>query len=183
MVWTMSLSVYGKNNVSSKGSALPQLLPYTIRIVYYWLATYILKNNIDALCCNFSLKYRNSANIRQHLTVFPSYFNNIFLKYFRILQNLMRKYKILWKLTKAYKSLQKFTKVDESYDISGGFFGQITYCRSVSFNCNVLLAFCNFVPWWMKFFCFLLYRFASRQHRQIFCHHQMKGDISNIADT
>jgi hypothetical protein len=38
------------------------------------------------------------------LTVFPSYFNNIFLKYFGILQNLMRNYKIL----------RKFTKVDES---------------------------------------------------------------------
>jgi hypothetical protein len=29
----------------------------------------------------------------------------------------------------------------------------------------------------------LLYRFASRQHRQIFCHRQTIGDISNIADT
>jgi hypothetical protein len=35
----------------------------------------------------------------------------------------------------------------------------------------------------MKFFCLLLYSFASRQHRQIFHHQQTKGDISNIADT
>jgi len=34
-------------------------------------------------------------NLRQHLTVFPSDFNNIYLKYFSILQNLMRNYKIL----------------------------------------------------------------------------------------
>jgi hypothetical protein len=34
----------------------------------------------------------------------------------------------------------------------------------------------------MKFFCLLSYCFASRQHRQIFRHHQTKGDISNIAD-
>ncbi len=29
-------------------------------------------------------------NLRQHLTVFPSDFNNIYLKYFGILQNLTR---------------------------------------------------------------------------------------------
>jgi hypothetical protein len=46
-------------------------------------------------------------NIRQHLTVFPSDFNNIDLKYFGILQNLMRNYEIL----------QKFTKVDKSNDM------------------------------------------------------------------
>ncbi len=33
-------------------------------------------------------------NIRQHLTVFPSDFNNFYLKYFGILQNLMRNYEI-----------------------------------------------------------------------------------------
>jgi hypothetical protein len=73
--------------------------------------------------------------------------------------------------------------IDESYDILQYFFGQITYFRSVSFDCYVLFAFCNFVPWQMKFFCLLLYRFASRQHQQIFRHRQTKGDISNIADT
>ncbi len=46
-------------------------------------------------------------NLRWHLTVFPSDFNNIYLKYFGILQNLRRNYEIL----------QKFTKVYESYDI------------------------------------------------------------------
>jgi hypothetical protein len=45
--------------------------------------------------------------LRRHLTVFPSDFNNIYLKYFGILQNLMRNYEIL----------RKFMKVDESYDI------------------------------------------------------------------
>jgi hypothetical protein len=45
--------------------------------------------------------------LRRHLTVFPSDFNNIYLKYFGILQNLTRNYKIL----------RKFMKVDESYDI------------------------------------------------------------------
>ncbi len=93
----------------------------------------------------FHESYRHSANIRQHLTVFPSYFNNIFLKYFRILQNLTRNYEILW----------KFRKVDESYDIPRYFFGPITYFRSVLFNCDVLLAFCNFILWWTKNFCLL----------------------------
>ncbi len=107
-------------------------------------------------------------NLRQHLTVFPSDFNNIYLKYFGILQNLTRNYEILWKLT----------KVDESYHIPQYFFGQITYFHSVLFNCDVLFAFRNFVPWRSNFVCLLLYRFTSRQHRQIFRHHQMKGDIS-----
>jgi hypothetical protein len=40
-------------------------------------------------------------NLRWHLTVFPSDFNNIYLKYFGILQDLMRNYEILQKLTKA----------------------------------------------------------------------------------
>ncbi len=74
------------------------------------------------------------------------------------------------------------TKVDESYDIPQYFFGPITYFCSISFNCNVLLAFHNFVLWRTKFFCLLLYHFASRQYWQIFCHCQTKGDISNIAD-
>jgi len=34
-------------------------------------------------------------NLRQHLTVFQSDFNNIYLKYFGILQNLMINYEIL----------------------------------------------------------------------------------------
>ncbi len=115
----------------------------------------------------FHESYRDSANIRQHLTVFPI---NIYLKYFKILQNFNEK---LWDFMKVYKS----------YNIPRYFFGQITYFCSVSFNCDVLLAFRNFVLRWTKFFCLLWYRFTSRQHRQIFCHHQTKGDISNIADT
>jgi hypothetical protein len=113
------------------------------------------------------------SNLRWHLKIFPSDFNNIYLKYFSILQNLMRNHEIL----------QKFMKVDESYDVPQYFFSQITCFCSISFDCDGLFAFHNFVPWSMKFFCLLLYRFASRQYRQIFCHSQMIGDISNIADT
>jgi hypothetical protein len=40
-------------------------------------------------------------NFRRHLTVFPSDFNNIHLKYFGILQNLTRNYESLQKLMKA----------------------------------------------------------------------------------
>ena len=117
--------------------------------------------------------YRNSANIRKHLTVFPSDFNNIYLKYFTSLQNLTRNYNILW----------KFTKVNESYDIPQNFLCKITHFHFVSFNCDALLAFHDFVPWQMKFFCLLLYHFIFRRHWQIFCHHQMKGNLPNIADT
>ncbi len=53
-------------------------------------------------------------NMRQNLTVFPTDFNNIYLKYFGILQNLTRNYEILWKFMKVYESLRKFTKVYES---------------------------------------------------------------------
>ncbi len=83
----------------------------------------------------FHESYRNSANIRQHLTVFPSDFNNIYLNYFMILQNLTRNYEIL----------QKFMKVNESYDIPRYFLGQITHFRSVLFNFDVLLAFRDFL--------------------------------------
>jgi hypothetical protein len=48
------------------------------------------------------------------LTVFPSDFSNIYLKYFGILQNLTRNYEILQKFMKVYESLQKFTKVYKS---------------------------------------------------------------------
>ena len=39
--------------------------------------------------------------LRRHLTVFPSDFNNIYLKNFGILQNLTRNYEILRKFTKV----------------------------------------------------------------------------------
>jgi len=45
--------------------------------------------------------------LRRHLTVFPSDFNNIYLKNFGILQDLTRNYEIL----------QTFMKVYESYNI------------------------------------------------------------------
>jgi hypothetical protein len=122
---------------------------------------------------NFNESSKNSTNIRQHLTDFPSDFNNIYLKYFWILQNLMRNYEILWKLT----------KVNESYDIPQYFLSKITPFHFVSLNCNVLLAFCDFILWQTKFFHLLLYHFTFRRHRQIFCHCQTKGDFSNIADT
>jgi hypothetical protein len=106
-------------------------------------------------------------NLRWHLTVFPSDFNNIYLKYFGILQNLTRNYEIFW----------KFTKVDKSYDIPRYFFGQIPCFHSVSFTCDVLFAFRNFIRWLTKFSCLLSYCITSRQY------HQTIGDISNIADT
>ncbi len=125
-------------------------------------------------------------NLRRHLTVFPSDFNSICLKYFCILQNLTIFYEILRDFMRFYKSLRKFTKVYKSWRklwYSMIFFGQIPCFHSVSFNYDVLFAFRNFVPWWMKFFCLLLYSFASWQYRQIFHHRQTIGDISNIADT
>ena len=112
-------------------------------------------------------------NLRWHLTVFPSDFNNIYLKYFGILQNLTRNYEILW----------EFMKVDESYNIPRYFFGQIPCFCSVSFACDVVFAFRNFVRWRTKFSCLLSFRIASRQYWQIFRHCQTIGDISNIADT
>ncbi len=57
-------------------------------------------------------------NLRQHLTVFPSDFNNIYLKYFCILQNLMRNYEILQKFMKVYESLRKLMKATIFQDIS-----------------------------------------------------------------
>jgi hypothetical protein len=71
-------------------------------------------------------------NLRQHLTVFPSDFNNIYLKYFSILQNLTINYEILW----------KFMKVNESYDIPWYFL-----VRSLAFIlfCSIAMYFLHFV--------------------------------------
>ncbi len=66
---------------------------------------------------------------------------DIYLKYFGILQNLMRNYEILW----------KFMKVNESYDIRLYFLRKITHFCSVSFQCNALLEFHDFAPWKTKF--------------------------------
>jgi len=74
------------------------------------------------------------------LTVFPSDFNNIYLKYFGILQNLMRNYEIS----------QMFMKVDESYDIPRYFFSQIPCFRYISFYCYVLFAFVWTRPQWLR---------------------------------
>ncbi len=110
-------------------------------------------------------------NLRRHLTVFPSDFKNIYLKYFGILQNLTRNYEILWKSTKVY----------ESYDIPWYFFGQIPCFRSGSFACDVLFAFHNFVRWRTKFSCLLSFRIASRQYWQIFRHRQIIKVIFQIS--
>jgi hypothetical protein len=82
-----------------------------------------------------------------------------------------------------YKSLWKLTKVNEKCVIPWYFLCKITNFHSISFNCNALLAFCDFALWQMKFFCLLLYHFAFRQHWQIFCHSQMKDNLPKIADT
>jgi hypothetical protein len=84
---------------------------------------------------------------------------------------------------KVNESYRKLMKVNESYDIPWCFLCKITNFCSVMFNCNALLAFHDFVLWQTKFFCLLLYRFAFRWHRQIFCYCQTKGNSSNIADT
>ncbi len=83
--------------------------------------------------------------LRRHLTVFSSDFNNIYLKYFGILQNLTINYEILRKFMKVCESLQKFTIVYESYNIPRYFFGQIPCFCSVLFACDVVFAFRNFV--------------------------------------
>ena len=118
---------------------------------------------------------------RKYLSVFPSHFININLTSFGLLQILTRRF--LWGCMRFYESLQKFMKVDKSYDIPRYFFGQIPCFRSVSFTCDVVFAFRNFVRWWTKFSCLLSFRIASRQYRQIFCHRHRPGISSNIADT
>ncbi len=57
-----------------------------------------------------------------YLTVFPSHFNNIFLKSFGHLHNLMRNCEILWKLMKCH----------ETNEISQNLIGIILYFCSVA---------------------------------------------------
>jgi hypothetical protein len=44
------------------------------------------------------------TKLSQYLMVFPSHFNNLFLKSFRLLPNLMRNCKILQKLVRFHKT-------------------------------------------------------------------------------
>ncbi len=110
-------------------------------------------------------------NLRWHMTVFPSDFNNIYLP------------QIFRHFTEFNEKLWDFMKDYESYNIPRYFFGQIPCFHSVSFTCDVLFTFRNFVRWQTKFSSLLSFRIASWQYRQIFRHHQTIGDISNIADT
>ncbi len=105
------------------------------------------------------------------------------MRFYESLRKFMKVYESLRKFTKVYESLRKFTIVYKSYDIPRYCFGQIPCFRSVSFTCDVVFAFCNFVQWWTKFSCLLSFRIASRQYRQIFRHRHRPGISSNIADT
>ncbi len=106
-----------------------------------------------------------------------------FIKVYESLWKFMKVYESLWKFMKVHESLWKLTKVNENYNIPRYFLCKITHFHSVLFNCNALLAFRDFIPWQMKFFCLLLYHFAFSWHWQIFCNRQMKGNSPNIADT
>ncbi len=73
-----------------------------------------------------------NMKLRQYQTVFPSNFKNIFMKYFRLLQNLMRNGMII----------QQFTRFHETNKISG--------------NCSgITLGFCEISKYFVDFqFCF-----------------------------
>jgi len=58
---------------------------------------------------------------------------------------------IFWDFTEFNEKLWDFTKVNKSYSIPQYFLGQITHFCSVSFNCDVLLGFCDFILWQWNF--------------------------------
>ncbi len=76
---------------------------------------------------NFSVHEQKLTELSQHWTAFPSHFNNIFLKSFRLLLDLTRNCKILQKL-----------RFQDSKDISCNFSGII-----LGF-CSVAMYFVNF---------------------------------------
>ncbi len=81
---------------------------------------------------HFSVHEQKLMKLKQYLTVFPSHFNNIFLKSFRLLQNLMRNCVIL----------QLLMRFHETYDISQNFSG-------------ITLGFCEILKYFVDFwFCF-----------------------------
>ncbi len=63
-----------------------------------------------------------------YLTFFPSHLNNIYLKSFALLHNLMRNYEILWKLMRLY----------ETNEVSWNFLG-------------IMLCFCSVVTYFVDF--------------------------------
>ncbi len=70
---------------------------------------------------HFSVHEQKLMKLSQHLTVFPSHFNNIFLKSFRLLPNLKRNCEIL----------QYLMRFHETNDISGNFSSIILGIRDV----------------------------------------------------
>ncbi len=90
-------------------------------VKFYWILWTFIKV-LDKVCPTFShFSWHNwkLMKLNQYLTVFPSHFNNIFLKSFKLLQNLMRNCEILWKLT-------------QFHEISWYFIGIILCFRSVA---------------------------------------------------
>ncbi len=81
-----------------------------------------------AIFVHFQWHEQKSTIFCQHWTVFSSHFNNIYLKYFRLLQNLMRNYEILQKFTKVNEHLRYSTRVKK-------FSGEN---NSLSFICDVI---------------------------------------------
>ncbi len=91
--------------------------------------------------------YQNSANFGQYWTIFPSDFNNIYLKYVGHSQNLMRNHEMLWEFTKVYVSLWNFMISHET--------NEIFLVKSFTF-----IYFCSFVLYFVDF-CFR-YFFISK---------------------
>ncbi len=94
---------------------------------------------MDELCptfSHFSVHERKLMILSQYLTVFPSHFNNVFLKYFGLLPNLMRNCKILQKLMRFHKT------------------------NNIWWNfCGIVLCFHSFVMYFVDFwFCFWFFQ-------------------------
>ncbi len=115
----------------------------------------------DKVCPTFGLFSWHEQKLMKfswYSTTFPSHFNNIYLKSFRLSQNLTRNYKIL----------QILTKFHETNKTSWIFLG-------------IRLCFCSFEMYFVDFcFCFRCFRKLSAKF--LFCSDLLKiFKVSNLA--
>ncbi len=71
------------------------------------------------------------TKLRQYLTAFPSHFNNIFLKYFRLFQNLSRNCMILQQLMRFHETnhiSQNFSGITLDFCEVSKYFADFRFC-------------------------------------------------------
>ncbi len=98
-----------------------------------WILWTFFVSVLDKVCPTFILFLWHEQKLTKfnwNLTVFPSHFNNIYLKSFGLLQNLTINYEKLWDFMKDYKCLWYYMKLIK--------FSQSQYFAFIQLQCTLL---------------------------------------------